>query len=163
MKRFIHKINRIMAELSGVSLGFIMIFILIDIIGRTISKPVFGAAEMAIFTMIITVFLGLSYCEEKEGHVRVEVFLSYISPKYKKLLNFVSYLLVFTIWALVVFSVGKYAIFTYRNNEAVAGPVPIVIYPVIFVMLISCIFYWIQIGLNLQEKLKELSKKDEKE
>ena len=137
-----------------------MIFILIDIIGRTISKSVFGAAEMAIFTMIITVFLGLPYCEEKKAHVRVEVFLSYVSPKYRKILNFISYLLVFVIWAIVIFAVGKYALSTYRNNEAIAGLVPIPIYPVIFIMFICSVFFWIQIGLNLLEKIKILFQND---
>ena len=160
MKRFIHKINQIMAELSGISLGFIMIFILVDIIGRTISRSVFGASELAIFTMIITVYLGLSYCEEKKGHVRVEVLLSYVSPKYKKILNLISYSLVFVMLGIVVYSVGKYALSAYKNNEAIAGPRPLVIYPVIFVMLISCIFYWIQVGLNLVEKFNELFKRD---
>jgi len=162
MKRFIHKINQIMTQLSGISLGFIMIFILVDIIGRTISRSVFGASELAIFTMIITVYLGLSYCEERNGHVRVEILLSYVSPKYKKILNFVSYSLVFVMLGIVVYSVGKYALFAYKNNEAISGPKPLVIYPVIFIMVISCIFYWIQVGLNLLEKFNELFKKDRK-
>jgi len=160
MKHFIHVVNRIMTQLSGVSLGFIMIFILIDIIGRTISKPVFGASELAIFTMIITVYLGLSYCEEKSGHVRVEVLLSHVSPGCKKILNVISYSLVFIMLGVIVFSVGKYAISAYKNNEAIAGPRPLIIYPVIFLMVISCTIYWLQVGLNLIEKFKELFKRN---
>jgi TRAP-type C4-dicarboxylate transport system permease small subunit len=160
IKRFMQRINRIMAGLSGVALGFIMIFILIDIIGRTISKAVLGASELAIFAMIITVYLGLSFCEEKNGHVRVEVFLSYVSPGIRKILNVLSYCFVFAMWGIAAFSIGKYAISAYRNNEAVAGLVPIVIYPVIFVMFICCTFFWIQIGLNLLDKIKILLHKN---
>jgi len=159
MKRFIHKVNQIMTQLSGISLGFIMIFTLVDIIGRTISKSVFGASELAIFTMIIAVYLGLSYCEERKGHVRVEIVLSHVSPKYKKILNFVSYFLGFVMLGIVAYSVGIYAFSAYKNNEAIAGPRPLIIYPVIFVMLISCIFYWLQVGVNLVEKFKELFEK----
>lgn len=160
IKPFMQRINRIMADLSGVTLGFIMIFILVDIIGRTISKTVFGAAELAVFTMIITVFLGLSYCEEKNGHVRVELLLSISPPKYKKLLDFISYLFVFGMWGIVAYSVGRYALVTYKSSEAIAaGNVPMIIYPVIFVMFICCIFYWIEIGLKLLEKIKILFQK----
>jgi TRAP-type C4-dicarboxylate transport system permease small subunit len=159
IKRFMQKINRIMAGLSGVALGFIMIFILIDIIGRTMSKAVLGASELAIFTMIITVYLGFSYCEEKNGHVRVEVFLSRVSLRVRKTLNVLSYCFVFAIWGFTAYSVGKYALVAYRNNEAIAGLVPIVIYPIIFIMFLCCILYWIQIGLNLFDKIKILLQK----
>ena len=159
MKNFIHKVNQIMAQLSGVSLGFIMIFILIDIISRTISRSIFGVSELAIFTMIISVYLGLSYCEEKNGNVRVEIILSHVSPKYRKILDFISYILIFIMVGVIAYSVGKYAITAYKTNEAIAGPKPLVIYPVIIVMLISCIFYWLQVGINLVEKFNELFKK----
>jgi TRAP-type C4-dicarboxylate transport system permease small subunit len=160
IKRFMQRMNRIMAGLSGVTLGFIMIFILIDIISRTISKAVLGASELAIFAMIITVYLGLSFCEEKNGHVRVEVFLSHVPLRIRKILNVLSYCFVFAMWGIAAYSVGKYALSAYKNNEAVAGLVPIVIYPVISVMFICCIFYWIQIGLNLLDKIRMLFNND---
>jgi len=162
MKRFIHKVNQIMAYLSGISLSFVMIFMLVGIISRMISRTVFGASEFAIFAMIIAAYLGLSYCEEKKGHIRVEVFLSHISPKYEKTLNFVDYLLIFVMLGIVVYSVAIFALTTYKTKDAVAGSgmQPLVIYPVVFVMLISCIFYWIQVGLNLVEKFNDLFKKN---
>ncbi|MBA7565837.1 hypothetical protein ES708_07522 [subsurface metagenome] len=161
MKRFIHEVNQIMTQLSGISLCFIIVFILVDIIGRTFSRTVFGASEFAIFAMIIAVYLGFSYCEEKKSHIRIEVFLSYLPPKYKKILNLVDYFLVFVMLGIVVYSVGIFALSSYKNKCAVAaGTKPLVIYPVIFVMLISCIFYWIQVGLNFVEKFNDLFKKD---
>jgi len=155
METFIHKINRIMAELSGASLIFLTIFILIDIVGRIISKPVFGASEMAIFIMIIAVYLSLSYCEEKKGHLRVKILFSHVSPKCKKMLNLLTYFIEFITLGIILYSVGKYGLSTYKNKEAIQGLVPLVIYPVILVIFISCIFYWIQVGLNFLEKFKE--------
>lgn len=160
MIKFFHKINKVMAELSGISLGLIMFLILIDIIGRTFSKAIFGPAEMAVFCMITTVYLGLPYCEQKEGHIRVEILLTFLPAIYKKILNVISYLLVFGIWLIIVPSIGTYALSAYKNKEAVAGPTPLVIYPVLIVMLISSFFYWIQIGINLITKIKELLNKN---
>ena len=160
MKRFIHKVNEIMSQLSGISLFSIMIFTLVDIIGRTFSRTVFGASEFAIFGMIIAVYLGFSYCEEKKGHIRIEVFLSYLPPKYKKILNLIDYFLIFVMLGIVVYSVGIFLLSSYKNNVAiVSAGKPLVIYPVIFVMLISCICYWIQILLNLLEAFREFNKK----
>jgi len=156
MNRFIHKINRIMADLSGISLVLIMIFTLTDVVSRTISKPLYGVAEMAIFAMVISAYLGLPYCEEVKHHIRIGVLLDRVSPKYKEILNFVSYFLVFAMFGIVVYSVGKYALSAYNSKEAIPGLRPFDIYPVVFVIFVSCLFYWIQIGLNFLEKIKEL-------
>lgn len=157
IKHFIHKVNRIMTELSGLSLGFIVVFILIDIITRTLSRPVRGASEMAIFAMVIAVYLGFPYCEEKKGHVRVEALLCRLPDKYRKILNLLSYFLVFLMLGIVVFALGKYALLTYNTGEAIPGPRPLRIFPVIFVMFTSCVFYWIQVLLNLLEKFREFN------
>jgi TRAP-type C4-dicarboxylate transport system permease small subunit len=159
MKHFIHKVNQIMAGLSGLSLGFIMVFLLIDVISRTISRPILGASEMAVFAMIIAVYLGVPYCEEKKGHVRVEALLCRLPYKYRRILNLLSYFLVFLMLGIVVFAVGKYALSTYNTSEAIPGPRPIRIFPVIFVMFVSCVFYWIQVLLNLLEAFREFNKK----
>ena len=153
MKKIIKKINHLMAELSGLSLGFIMVFLLVDIIGRTISKPILGASEMAIFSMIIAVYLGIPYCEEAKAHVRVEALLIHISPKYRRILNILSYSLVFIMLGIVSYTLGKYALLTYKTKEAIVGPVPLRIFPVVFVMFVSCLFYWIQIFINFLEFL----------
>ena len=159
MKHFIHKINQIMAELSGLSLVFVMVFVLTDIISRNISRSIRGVSEMAVLAMIIAVYLGISYCEEKKGHVRVEAVLHRLPYKYRKILNLLSYFLVFLMLGIVVFAVGKYALSTYNTGEAIQSPRPIRIFPVIFVMFASCVLYWIQILLNLLEAFKEFNKK----
>jgi len=69
MKRLFQKINFIFAQLSGFSLVFIIVFVLIDIVGRIMDKPVLGSSELAIFSMLIAVYLGMPYCEEQKEHV----------------------------------------------------------------------------------------------
>lgn len=159
MKRFIHKVNQIMSGLSGLSLGFIMVFVLIDIISRTISRPILGTAEMAVFAMIVAVYLGVPYCEEKKRHVRIEALLCRLPYKYKRILNLLSYFVVFLMLGIVVFSLGKYALSTYNSGEALPGARPMRIFPVIFVMFVSCVFYWVQVLLNFLEIFREFNKK----
>jgi len=159
IKRFIHKINQIMAELSGVSLVFIMVFILTDVISRTISKPIFGASEMAIFAMIVSVYLGMPYCEENKFHVRVEALLYRLPYKYKIILNLLSYFLILLMLGIIIFTVGKYALSTYNTGEAIPGPRPISIFPIIFVIFVSCVFLCLQALLNFMEIFREVNKK----
>lgn len=159
MKNFIHKLNHIMAELSGVSLGFIMVFILTDIISRIIYRPIMGVAEMAIFSMLITVYLGQPYCEEKKGHVRVGALLHWLPHKYTRILNMLSYFLIFFMSGILVIVVWRYLLYTYKTKEAMSGVKPMVIFPVVFVMFVSCIFYCIQVFLNFLETFREFNKK----
>jgi len=159
MRNFIHNINRIMAELSGVSLGFIMGFILIDVISRIMYRPLMGVVEMAVFCMLISVYLGLSYCEEKKAHVRVEALLSHLPHKYVRTLNLVSYFLTFLMSGILVYVMWKYALYTYKTKEAMSGVDPMVIYPVVFVMFVSCVFFCIQVFFNFLETFREFNKK----
>jgi len=159
MKNFIHKVNNIMSYLSGLSLGFIMVFILIDIIGRNISIPILGASEMATFCMIIAVYLGVPCCEEEKMHVRVEALLVRLPCKYRRILNLLSYALVFLMSGIVAYAIGKFALLTYSTKEAIAGPVPLLIFPVLFVMFISYVFYWIQTLINFIDSFKEFNEK----
>lgn len=158
MKNFIYKVNHIMAELSGLSLGFIMVFLVIDVICRTVSIPILGASEMAIFSMLIAVYLGLPLCEEGKAHVRVEALLIRIPCKYRKIINLLSQFLVLFMVGIVLYAVGKYTLLTYKTKEAIAGPVPLRISPVLFVMFISCLFYWAQILINFLELFKGFRK-----
>ena len=159
MRYFVNKASKVMAELSGWSLGAIMIFILVDIISRYIGKPVAGAGEMAIFAMIVAVFLGLSYCEERQNHVRVELLYHYLPSKYVNILNLLSYFLVFLMAGVVTYAIGIYLLSVYYTKEAIQGPKPILIFPVIFLMFIGYLIYWMQILLNLIEAFRKFNMK----
>jgi len=153
MKEFFRKINNILAQISGLSLAFIMVFLLIDIVSRTISKPVLGASEMAIFSMLVAVYLGIPYCEQLKDNVRVEALLVVIPGKYRKILEVLSKFIVFVTAGIILYSLGTFAIQTYKSKTAIAGPVPFRIFPVLFVMSISILFFSIQTFINFIEEI----------
>ncbi|MFP4482460.1 MAG: TRAP transporter small permease [Thermovirgaceae bacterium] len=150
MERVTHWINHVMTQASGICLGFIMVFIVIDIVGRLISKPVTGASELAIFSMLLTVYLGISYCEETKGHVSVDALSMRLPPKARSLLSITVYLLSLFILAVLLYGVGEYALKTYNSGQAIPGPRPIKIYPVIFVMFLGFVAFFLQSVVNLK-------------
>ena len=93
-----------MTQINGLSLGFIIVFIIVDIVGRLISKPVSGASELAIFSMVITVYLGVSYCEETGSHVSVEAIAMRLSQRKRSILSIFIYVLSLGILGVIVYS-----------------------------------------------------------
>ena len=158
MKNLIRKISNLMAEASVFSLGFIMIFVIADIISRYFHRPLYGVTEMAVFAMVITVYLGVPYCEEQEGHVKVEAFLKFLPKKYVKILNLLSYSFVFFVTGILTYSVGLHALSTYIKKTSFTGVVPYPLYPVVFITFLCCIIYWMQVFINLCKNIRGFKK-----
>jgi TRAP-type C4-dicarboxylate transport system permease small subunit len=154
MKRLLIRMNNGCAELSGWLVSSIMILLIIDFISRGFARPVPGVAELAVFSMIAVVYLGLAHCEEVRGHVKVTFLLDGLNPRlralFKLFANLISALMIF----LVIYAVGANALSAYRESEAVAGPTPLLTFPVKFVMTIALVFYFIQILINTIDDLK---------
>lgn len=163
MKKRISFINKIFAELCGWLLSLIMIFLAIDFIGRGLSMPVVGVAEIAVFAMVAVVYLGLPHCEEQHGHVRVEAILIRLPKRVKKLLDISCYLLAIFIIAVAIYAAGANAISAYIEKEAISGPTPLLTFPVKSVMVIGLLFYLIQLIVNAHDDFKSRDQVFEKD
>ncbi len=156
MKRILTRINNWFAELSGWLVSAIMILLIIDFVSRGMSKPVRGVAELAVFSMIAVVYLGLAHCEEVKGHVKVEFVVAKLPPKLQVVISLMCHLISAAIIVLVIYAVGDNAYWAYIDSEAVAGPTPLLTFPVKFIMTITLVFYLLQIIINMADEFKKL-------
>jgi TRAP-type C4-dicarboxylate transport system permease small subunit len=154
MKRLLVRINNWFAELSGWLISSIMILLIIDFVSRGIARPIPGVAELAVFSMIAVVYLGLAHCEELKGHISVTFLIDRLTPKLRTFFQFFSNLISALMIFLVIYAVGANALSAYRESEAVAGPTPLLTFPVKFVMTIALVLYLIQILINMIDDLK---------
>jgi len=154
VKKQITFINKTFAEICGWLLSVIMVLLAVDFIGRGLSMPVIGVAEIAVFAMVAVVYLGLPHCEEQRGHVRVEAVLIRLPKKIKALIDLCCYLLAIFIIAIAIYAAGANAVSAYVDKEAVQGPTPLLTFPVKIVMVIGLIFYLVQLVINFFEDLK---------
>ena len=153
MKAILSKISQLSSELSGWLLIVIMLLLIIDVFGRGLSKPVHGVSELAVFAMVAVVYLGIAHTEKKRGHVRVAAVISRLPDRIRQLIERTVYLLALVTGALIVWAVAVNAVSSFTSDEAVAGTVPLPVWPVKFVILVGCIFYWFQILINSIEEL----------
>ena len=160
IRRFFIKINRFFAEMSGWLLTAIMFLLIIDFVSRGIYHPIQGVGELAVFVLVAVVYLGIPHTEEVHGHVRVTAIISRFPPGVRQFINFIVYLIALITIAFVVYAVTQNAIKAFVTQEAVAGTVPLPVWPVKFVIVIGCVFYFIQIISNTIDEFKKLVRKE---
>ncbi len=156
MKRLTHKINQVLSGFCGWLMLAMMILLVIDIVARTMRKPLQGMAELSVFVMMIVIYLGLARCEEHKEHVNLELILNVLPPRSRRIMEAVAYSLALGTVGLLFYAVTANAIHSYLRNEAIEGTVEMRIWPVKFVMAIGLLFFLVQTLLNTLDKIKHL-------
>lgn len=160
MRAFFHRINQILSGFSGWLMLAMMILLVIDIVGRSISRPLQGMAELSVFVMMVVIYLGLARCEEHREHVSLEIIKNVLPPSLRRAMELLISLLAFATVGLLLYAVFQNAVSSFMSNEAIAGTVELHIWPVKFIMVAGLIFFWIQTLINAVEAVKKLKRVD---
>ncbi|WP_249977814.1 TRAP transporter small permease [Vreelandella olivaria] len=152
--RLLTLINQSLAELCGWLLMVVVVFMVVDLVSRGFSRPLYGVSELAMFTMIAVVYLGLSHAEERDAHIRVEFLTDKLTGTAVRLLNgFITLVSLVTV-VIVVWAVWTNAIGAWESRQAIAGPRPILVYPVKFIMFVALALYGLQLSCRLVALLR---------
>jgi len=144
----LQKINRFCAEVTGYLIALIVILLVIDTIGVVFGFQVPTLIEMAMFAVIASAYLGLSYTEELRGHVKVDTVLNRFSAKNRRRLNQVWGLLSFLVIGLTAYAAVLKAGEAFVEGEAMAGEVLLPLAPIRTIIAVSLCLYAIQIVSN---------------
>lgn len=147
--RLLTRLNQSLAELCGWLLIVVVLFMVVDLVARGFSRPLYGVSELAMFTMIAVVYLGLSHAEERDAHIRVEFLTDKLSGTAERLLTgFITLVSLLTV-IIVAWAVWVNAVGAWESRQAIAGPRPILVYPVKFVMFAALSLYGLQLCRRL--------------
>ncbi len=156
MKTIFHKINQILSGFCGWLMLAMMVLLVIDIVSRTMRKPIQGMAELSVFVMMVVIYLGMARCEENKEHVNLEIIINAVSPVMRRFMKLVYSLLAFVTVSLLYYSVTVNAWSSFQRNEAIEGTVEMPIWPVKFLMVIGLTFFWIQVLINALDAMKKI-------
>jgi TRAP-type C4-dicarboxylate transport system permease small subunit len=134
-----------------------MFLLILDFVSRGLYRPVQGVGDLAVFVMVAIVYLGAAQTEETRRHVRVTAVTSLLPKRVRQTADAAIHVLASATMAVVVFAATKNAIKAFQSGEAVAGTVPLWVWPVKFVIVIGCIFYFLQLLINTVEAFQKLS------
>lgn len=149
MYAFLKKFSILSANFCGWLLALLMAVIFMDILLRTAGHPILGVAEMSTFIMLTTVYLGMANCEYRREHVRVTFFLDRLPPRPARALNIACGVICSLTLAVCTWSMFVNTLDSYAGDEAMAGLVPIVVWPVKAVMTFGIGLYCLQTVANL--------------
>lgn len=149
-------LTNVLAELCGWFLLIVMSLILVDLMSRAMGTPIYGVSESAMFVMIAIVYMGLPYTEKMQAHVRVELIVDALPPRIAATVDLVMYILVAITMLVVLYAVTLNAWGSYEGRQAIAGPIPLVVWPVKFVMVAALVLYFLRILANLWVILKNV-------
>ena len=154
--RLISRLTDGLAELCGWLLLIVMGLIVVDLVSRATGSPVYGVSESAMFVMIAIVYMGLPYAEKLQTHVRVELVVDALPPRIAAVIDLVTYLIVTGTMLVVLYAVVLNAAGAYASRQAIAGPTPLLIWPVKFVMVFALGLYVLRIIINLWRAVRRV-------
>lgn len=154
MRNFIHKINQILSSFCGSLMLAMMLLLVVDIIARSIKKPVQGMAELSVFVMMVVIYLGMARCEEHREHVNLEIVKNFLPTSARVFTEVFAHLLALLTAGLLLYAVSQNAWAAYTKKESLEGTVELRIWPVKFIIVVGLVFFWIQILLNTIERIK---------
>ncbi len=153
MRKIIHLINQKLSELCGWLLLGLMILLTIDLVTRGIGKPIQGITTMAVFIMMVVVYLGIPRCEEYDEHVSIKLLAAKLPPKWATILQIVINFMKLIVISIFLYEMYFNFIFSYTTKEAFADTTVLAIWPSKLAILIGVLFFEIQILINLIDSI----------
>jgi TRAP-type C4-dicarboxylate transport system permease small subunit len=142
MRSVFHRINQGLSGFCGWLMLIMMVLLVLDIVSRTFHQPISGLAEMSVFVMMITIYLGMARCEENREHVRLELLLDALPPRVRR--PFESSVFAIELVTILIFFYAVVLDFykAYQTSESVlGGTMEFYLWPVKAFAVIGLTFY----------------------
>jgi TRAP-type C4-dicarboxylate transport system permease small subunit len=140
--------------LGAVCLVGMTLLTCVDVVGRALDHPIFGAVEIVGFMATLAVVMGLSYTEKLNGHVGVEILVRLLPAKKQTLMDLITGILSF-----ILFSIVTWRMLLYAHTMQLSGEVSISLELPEYVIIYVCSFCFLVLSLVLLAKIIENIKK----
>lgn len=109
------------------------------------------AYELAIYSMLLSTFFGISKAYRKKSHITLDIFQPYLEKKFHIKIDFVKYifLMLFNIFLLFLGIYWTYFVF---NSGQVSPDLSIPMWIVYAILPLTCVFSIFNLILNLLNK-----------
>lgn len=79
-----------LARGGALALTIMMLLTFFDVIGRAFNHPIVGTVEVTELLMGLLIFLGVGLTTFLRGHIRVDILITYLSPRAQAVLDSVT-------------------------------------------------------------------------
>ena len=123
--------------IAGISLTFLMLLTIADVILRFFKIPIVGTYELVAFAGAVVIGFSLPLTSWMRGHIFVDFFVLRFSKKVQNKFNIATRCLVFILFFLMGWNLMKYALDLQKSGE-VSLTLRIPFYPVAYGIGICC-------------------------
>lgn len=149
-RRALDRVNQVMAMASVACLVVMVLLTIGDVAWRSFAgKSIEGVNELGEVTMVVIVFLGVAYAEQRRAHVSMTLLVRRMQPRVAAALEGAGILLVALIVAWMLWVTTERALTSFEANEYRFGLVRIPIWPARAVIVAGLAAYLLQLALRL--------------
>jgi TRAP-type C4-dicarboxylate transport system permease small subunit len=140
MKGFLSGVERIgkfLNVIAGISLTFLMLLTITDVILRMFKKPVVGTYELVAFSGAVVIGFSMPLTSYVRQHIFVDFLILKFSQKVRNIFNIATRCLVIALFLLIGWNMFKYAWDLQRSGE-VSLTLQMPFYPVAYGVGVCC-------------------------
>jgi TRAP-type C4-dicarboxylate transport system permease small subunit len=160
MKRFmsaVYKIDVTFHVISGLTLAFMMVVTLLDVIMRNIGHPIVGTVEIISFCGSVVVGFAIPYTSWKKAHVYVDLVVDKLSPRSKVIMAVITRGMGIALFVFIGYNFIVYGRDLLRTGE-VSASFRFPYYPIAFGLALSCFLQSITLFCDLVRTVEGANK-----
>lgn len=135
--RTINGISRFLNVIAGVSLTFLMLLTIADVILRGFKRPVVGTYELVAFAGAVVIGFSMPLTSWLRGHIFVDFFILKFSQRGRDIFNVVTRVVVIILFFLIGWNLIKYGMDLQKSGE-VSLTLQMPFYPVAYGVGVCC-------------------------
>ncbi len=98
-----------MKIISAICLAAMVLLTCIDVVGRLLNHPIFGAEEIVAILSTLVIALSLPYAHKEKCHIGVEIVMRLFSLRTQAVVKFFTDTLAFILFLIVTWRMADYA------------------------------------------------------
>ena len=135
--KLINGISRFLNVIAGISLTFLMLLTIADVVLRIFRRPVVGTYELVAFSGAVVIGFSMPLTSYVRQHIFVDFFILKFTKKVRDVFNITTRCLVIVLFLLVGWNMFKYARDLQKSGE-VSLTLQMPFYPVAYGVGICC-------------------------
>lgn len=140
MKGFLSRVyglSRFLNVIAGISLTFLMLLTVMDIILRTLKRPIVGTYELVAFSGAVVIGFALPLTSWMRGHIYVDFFTQKFQKPVRNIFNIATRALVIVLFFLIGWNLMKFGMDLQKSGE-VSLTLQMPFYPVAYGVGVCC-------------------------
>ncbi len=154
------RIVKIAGNISAAAIIGMMLVTVTDVVLRKFGRGIAGAVEINGILLVAITFFALAQCWNEDGHIRVDLFVEFFSPRLRSAANAFSALLGFCFFGAVMWGGTKFAIKALKMHE-VSTTLKIPLFPAKLLLVIGAFIFSFQLLISFIVFLRLALKKSE--